>query len=162
MLWPMNIFLSGTQYPACPITDAAFRRIALYGGDATLENQDVYCVFNGLRVLLRKEWAAAVAWVLLFAVVTAGGSRFDPVALVGALIFSSLAVFVMIRFGLLALVVNWVVYHILESFPLTTQGSVWYAGISLTGILLMAGLAFYGFYTSLGGRPVFGGAVLEE
>jgi hypothetical protein len=26
----------------------------------------------------------------------------------------------------------------------------------------MAAIAFYGFYTSLGGRPVFGGAVLEE
>jgi len=39
---------------------------------------------------------------------------------------------------------------------------VWYAGISLTGILLIAATTFYGFYTSLGGRPVFGGAVLEE
>jgi len=26
----------------------------------------------------------------------------------------------------------------------------------------MAAMAFYGFYISLGGRPVFGGAVLEE
>ena len=51
---------------------------------------------------------------------------------------------------------------LLTDFPLTTQGSAWYAGISLAGILLMAAMAFYGFYTSLGGRPVFGGAVLEE
>jgi hypothetical protein len=42
------------------------------------------------------------------------------------------------------------------------EWSVWYSGIGLTGILLIAALAFYGFYTSLGGRPVFGGAVLEE
>jgi hypothetical protein len=48
------------------------------------------------------------------------------------------------------------------SFPLTTQMSSWYAGISLAGILFMAAMALYGFYTSLGGRPVFGGAVLEE
>jgi hypothetical protein len=32
MPWPMNILLSGTQSQACRITDAAFRRIALYGG----------------------------------------------------------------------------------------------------------------------------------
>jgi hypothetical protein len=50
----------------------------------------------------------------------------------------------------------------LTTFPLTSQASAWYAGISLTGILLMAALALYGFYTSLGGRPVFGGAVLVE
>ena len=50
----------------------------------------------------------------------------------------------------------------LGSFPLTTQRSTWYSGLSLAGILLLAAMAFYGFYTSLGGRPVFGGAVLEE
>ncbi len=115
-----------------------------------------------LRALLRKEWVAAVAWVLLFTLLFGGGSQFDPVGLVGTLIFSSLAVFVMIRFGLLALVANWVVYNTLEYYPLTTQWSAWYSGISLTGILLMAALAFYGFHTSLGGRPVFGGAGLEE
>jgi Protein kinase domain len=115
-----------------------------------------------LRALLRKEWAAALAWVLLFTLFAAGYNRFDPVASVDSLIFSSLAVFVLIRFGLLALVVNFMVHHILENFPLTTHGSAWYSGISLAGILLISAMAFYGFYTSLGGRPVFGGAVLEE
>jgi hypothetical protein len=112
-----------------------------------------------LRVLLRKEWAAAVAWVLLFAVFSGGAG---PVIQMGTVIFSALAVIVMIRFGLLALVTNFMVFSILQGFPLTTHGSVWYAGIGLTGILLIAALTFYAFYTSLGGRPVFGGAVLEE
>ncbi len=112
-----------------------------------------------LRALLRKEWAAAVAWVLLFTLL-AGGS--DPASWVGTLIFFILAVIVMIRFGLLALVTNFMVYFILQAFPLTTQGSAWYAGISLTGILLIAALTLYAFYTSLGGRPIFGRAVLEE
>ena len=111
-----------------------------------------------LRVLLRKQWAAAVAWVLLFTVL---GSS-DPPGWVGALIFGTLAVFVMTRFGLLALVTNFMVFNILQHFPLTSQGSAWYAGIGLTGILLIAAMAFYGFYTSLGGRPVFGGATLGE
>ena len=100
-----------------------------------------------LRVLLRKQWAAAIAWVLLFTVLASG----DPVGWVSALIFSTLAVFVMIRFGLLALVANHMVFSILQHFPLTTQGSAWYAGIGLTGILLIGAMAFYGFYTSLGG-----------
>jgi serine/threonine-protein kinase len=113
-----------------------------------------------LRTLLRKEWAAALAWVLLFTLFFP--LSFDPVGWAGALLFSSLAVFVMIRFGLLALVANFMVFNILQGFPLTTEGSAWYAGISLTGILLMAAMAFYAFYTSLGGRPVFGGPVLEE
>ena len=61
-----------------------------------------------LRALLRKEWAAAVAWVLLFTVFSAAGNQFAPVVLVGSLIFFGLAVFLLIRFGLLALVTNFV------------------------------------------------------
>jgi len=68
----------------------------------------------------------------------------------------------LIRFGLLAVVAAGVFNDILGSFPLTTQMSSWYAGMSLAGILLMGAIAFYAFYTSLGGRPVFGGAVLQE
>jgi hypothetical protein len=112
------------------------------------------------RSLLRNQTAAAVGWVLIFTLFFP--LSFDPIGWVGALIFSSLAVFVMIRFGLLALVANFMVFNILQNFPLTTQGSAWYAGISLTGIFLMAAMVFYGFYTSLGGRPVFGGTILEE
>jgi serine/threonine-protein kinase len=112
-----------------------------------------------LRTLLRKEWAAAVVWVIVIATLVGGSGAGGWV---GALLFFSLAVIVMIRFGLLALVASDMVYEILQKFPLTTQGSAWYAGISLAGILLIAALTFYAFYTSLGGRPVFGGAVLEE
>jgi hypothetical protein len=43
-----------------------------------------------------------------------------------------LAVFLLIRFGLLAFVVQAFFDHLLESYPLTTHGSDWYAGISLT------------------------------
>jgi hypothetical protein len=117
-----------------------------------------------LRALLRKEWAAAVACVLLFTVFYAAGNHalFVPVVLVTWLITTALTVFLLIRLGLLAVVASGVFNDFLGSFPVTTQGSAWYAGISLAGILLMAAIALYAFYTSLGDRPVFGGAVLEE
>jgi Protein kinase domain len=115
-----------------------------------------------LRVLLRKQWAAAIAFVLLFTVLYSSWSQFNPVILLTNVIVTGLMVFLLIRFGLVALVATWFFNGLLTNFPLTTQGSAWYAGISLAGILLMAVMALYGFYTSLGGRPVFGGAVLEE
>jgi Protein kinase domain len=116
-----------------------------------------------LRALLRKQWAAAVAWVLLFSVFSTAQSQFAPFVVLGTLVFFGLAVFCLIRFGLLTLITNFVFYYVLGNYPLTTQGSAWYAGISLAAILLMAAIAFYAFYTSLGGRPVFGGgAALEE
>ncbi len=115
-----------------------------------------------LRTLLRKEWAAAVAFILLFTVFSSAPSQFAPLVVVGALIYWGLIVFLLIRLGLLAIVVQGFFNVLLSHFPLTTQGSAWYAGISLAGILLMAGMAFYGFYTSLGGRPVSGSAGFEE
>lgn len=79
------------------------------------------------------------------------------------MVFNGLGVFLIIRLGLLAEAATlFFQLSLLENFPLTTQGSAWYADISVVGILLMAAMALYGFYTSLGGRPVFGGAVLEE
>jgi sterol desaturase/sphingolipid hydroxylase (fatty acid hydroxylase superfamily) len=115
-----------------------------------------------LRGLLRKEWAAAAAFVLLFTFLFAAGSQFAPVVLATSLIYWGLLVFLLTRFGLLAFAAQGFFSGIFRIFPLTTQSSAWYAGISLAGILLMAAIAFYGFYTSLGGRPVFGGALIEE
>jgi serine/threonine-protein kinase len=114
-----------------------------------------------LRALLRKEWAAATAWTFFLTVFVLLGEH-DFFAWVEVPIVLGVTVFLLRRLGLLWLVVVCVFGSLPASFPLTTQSSAWYAGISLAGILLMAAMAFYGFYTSLGGRPVFGGAVLEE
>jgi Protein kinase domain len=114
------------------------------------------------RALLRNEWAAAVAWVLFLSVFFSVGSDYVPVALVKGLILNVVTVVLLRRLGLLWLVVSFVFYGLFDEFPLTIQMSIWYAGLSLAGILLMAAIAFYAFYTALGGRPVFGGAVLEE
>ncbi len=119
------------------------------------------------RVLLRKEWAAAVAFVLFFTVFLNapqlfGGGPTAVSSLVIGLILNSLSVFLLIRLGMLALVASAVFQFCFLGLPLTTQGSAWYAGISLTGILLMAAMASYGFYTSLAGRPIFGGVAFED
>ena len=116
-----------------------------------------------LRALLRKDWAAGVAFVLLSLSVTALGGRTPISVLPALLIVLGLAVVLIFRFGLLTLAA-WTVFQacLLENFPLTTQVSSWYAAISVAGILLMASIACYSFYTSLGGRPVFGNAILER
>jgi hypothetical protein len=115
------------------------------------------------RALLRKDWAAGGAFVLLFAVALARGTGNPAIVFVSLLILNSLGVVLIFRFGLLATATTLAFQGcLLENFPLTTQLSSWYAGISLAGILLMAAIACYSFYTSLGGRPVFGSAVLEE
>jgi serine/threonine-protein kinase len=115
------------------------------------------------RTLLRKDWAAAVAFVLFFGLVgsvQSGGNV--AVFLVPRLILAALSVYLLIRFGVLALAASGVFDVFLGSFPLTTQMSAWYADTSLAGMLLMAAIAFYAFHTSLGGRSPFGASELEE
>ncbi len=114
------------------------------------------------RALLRKEWLAALVWVLFNSFIFALGHESYPIAFVQNLILNGVTVYVLRRLGLLCVVVSFVFDLLLLICPLTTQGSVWYAGLSLAGILLLAAMALYGFYTSLGGRPLFGGSVLEE
>jgi hypothetical protein len=116
-----------------------------------------------LRVLLRKQWLAAAVFVLFISIFAAGLSQNAALTYVVNLILNGLSVFLIIRLGLLALATAFVFQLcLLENFPLTTQGSVWYAGMSLAGILLMAALVAYAFYISLGGGPVFGSAVRWE
>ena len=103
-----------------------------------------------------------MAIVILVAVIAVAGIPSDAAGLVTPVIFLSLSVFLLMRFGLLAMLANYVIHSLLTDFPLTTQASAWYAGISLAGILLIATIAFYGFYTSFGGRPIVGAAAFED
>ena len=115
-----------------------------------------------LRVLLRKQWAAAGAFVLLFTMFGTLPSESPAVFAVREVIINSLTVFLLVRFGVLAVIASIFFGVFLGNFPLTTDTSAWYASIGFAGILLMAAMAFYGFYTSLGGQPAFGGAALDD
>ena len=49
-----------------------------------------------------------------------------------------------------------------DAFPITPHLAAWYSGIGLVGLGLMLAMAGYGFYTSLGGQPLFGRALLVD
>ena len=154
--------LTGPQWqflgPRSIVANISNNLIASLGGSLAF----LFVLFL-FRALLRKEWAAAVAFVLFLSIFFAVGGQYPTVSFVTNLILNGLAVFLVIRLGLLAEAAAFIFqFCLLENFPLTTQGSAWYSGISLAGILVMAAVTFYGFYTSLGGRPIFGGALLEE
>jgi Protein kinase domain len=160
--------------PLRPLSGPTWQFLGARPFIATLSNNVVLSLFVSLaflfvlflfRALLRREWVAGLAFVLFFTVfLNVSAYQSAPwIFLVRGLIFNGLTAFLLIRLGLLALAASLVFpLCLLENLPLTTHGSAWYFGISLAGILLMAAMAFYGFYTSLGGRPIFGGAVLED
>ena len=81
---------------------------------------------------------------------------------VAGLIAASLLVVTFMRFGLLALFAAFVINDCLLSLPLTINFSVWYAGTSLFGLIVVTALAGYVFYISLGGQKVFTKNPLED
>ncbi len=77
-------------------------------------------------------------------------------------VLATLTILVATRFGIVALAVSFLSRDLLLSSPLTLDFSRWYAGRSLLVLLILAGLAIYGFRASLGGKAAFGAAALDE
>jgi predicted Ser/Thr protein kinase len=115
-----------------------------------------------LRTILRREWLAAAAFVLLFTAFRAFAST-GPVWLEAAFaaLETALLVFVMLRFGLAALIASMLAYMLLLVFPITADFSAWYAGTSLFALLSLAALAAYAFHAALAGRPLLRDEALE-
>jgi serine/threonine-protein kinase len=114
-----------------------------------------------LRLLLRKDWLAAVVFVLIFATLALPGKYPLVDAVYGVVVCASFVV-VLMRFGLFPLVAYFITFDALYDFPQTTHFSAWYAGSTYLSVLLVLALAIYGFRVSLAGRPVFSGTALDE
>ncbi len=74
--------------------------------------------------------------------------------LLGGLAAAVLTV-VFLRSGLVVLMSAVFVAVVLARYPITLDVSTWYAGTSLFALLTIAGLAVYGLWVSLAGRPLF-------
>jgi serine/threonine-protein kinase len=121
----------------------------------------VFFVLFLLRLVLRKEWLAAIAVVILFSVPNLGDEYPFVAFFLSSVIWISILL-VLKRFGLLVLVTGLVAQNVLILFPVTTHLSRWYAAPALTGLAAIAALAFYGFHTARAGQRIFSGAVLEN
>jgi hypothetical protein len=113
-----------------------------------------FFVLFGLRVLLRKQWIAAIAFVMIMSFITTFGTSTPwvdyPVAAVEVAVFA----FVLLRFGLLAAMAADGCIQLLEACPPTLDFSSWYLGLALIPPALVALIAVYGFRISLAGRPL--------
>jgi len=113
-------------------------------------------------VLLRREGLAlGVLWALLTLFGTLVGNL-GVAALPGAAIGAALTLFVLYRYGMVALCAMLFVIHLWVFYPMTTDLTAWYAFDFVIGLAICVALAVYGFYTSLAGQSVFGGRFLQD
>jgi len=112
-----------------------------------------------LRRATRVEWVALAIAAAAFAPLAASGLFESGVAWLdlgfGALL-SIIGFAVALRYGLLAIVVTFVVHLVLLDAPLTLHVGRWYGSSAAAALVLVGALAVYGFYASRAGQPLFG------
>jgi hypothetical protein len=121
----------------------------------------VIIMFLVLRVLLRKTWAAVAAVSVLLVVVfnPATGSPWSY--LISFLIVLPFYWVVLFRSGLLAIMTGTSLSFLLLRLPLTFDLTAWYAEVTLLVVLVVLGVATWGFWAALAGRPIFRDEIAE-
>jgi serine/threonine-protein kinase len=118
-----------------------------------------FFILFGLRMLLRSQWAAMIAFTLFFTLLNMlGNERVWLGGSIGVLYFGT-AAFVIVRFGgLLAFVVGTLVQSVLFDVWPTLDSSAWYFGSNVFILAVVVTTAVWAFYTATGRRP-WGAAV---
>ena len=114
-----------------------------------------------LRVVLRKPWLAALAFVAVWTAIKTYDSHHLAIDISTYAAIYAIAAFVVLRFGLIALAIGIFTVDLLLNIPITTHLSSWYAGGSLFVLLTVIVLAVWGCYTSLAGQKLWKGDVFE-
>jgi len=115
-----------------------------------------------LRLILRKDWLAVTVFI---AVVGTNGSLNNTNPFLGAvfaLIVFSCLIFLLRRFGLFCVMAYMTFIDLPAVFPITANFSLWYSNTSISTLLFLAALAFYGFKISLAGKPAFAFDLLKD
>jgi serine/threonine-protein kinase len=128
--------------------------------DAVYSGLLILLIVSLLRALLRRPLiAATVAVAIIGALYVPRGTHPAiswPIMGIGGI---GMAVWVMTRFGLLAIVTAVFVSALMLRFPVSLDLQPWYADVSLLALALALGVAIYGFMTARRREP---GYVLPE
>jgi len=111
--------------------------------------------------VLRKRWlAATIIW--LIAVGRLGLMRPSLMEFITTAAIFALVVILTMRYGLVAAYFCFLFFGLISNYPTTANFLVWYSEATIFVLTIATGLILYGFYTSLAGRHLFGGKLLNE
>jgi hypothetical protein len=112
------------------------------------------------RIVLKTEHRAIAAHLIILSFVISSLWGGQPaLTFLTAAIRCSLLLVLLVRFGILAVVMEFTTVFLFQAFPVTLDTSHWYFGRGAFAVALLAGVAVFGFYTSTRGRRSFGHAI---
>jgi serine/threonine-protein kinase len=112
----------------------------------------VYFLLFLLRVLLRHQWLAAIAFASLFGVTDALDGARPLVDFFVSFTYFGLFAVATVRWGFTTLAVAVMVASLLLNTPMTANLSAWWVGQTALLVAIPAALAAWGLYRSVGGR----------
>ena len=133
--------LSGGQF-----TIAGLLEVLLNNGRGGVWALLVIVVF---RLITRSDALAIVTYVAYYTVISSGsGDSWLGVALTSLLWL--LTAIVVLKFGLLAVIIFFIVQWLITSFPITFNPDDWFLSIGLIGILIPVSIAIATFFFAMG------------
>ncbi len=143
VVWPSIDLMLGTRSTVGEILTRA-----LYATRTALFMVLLLVLF---RVVVRKQWAAALAFVLLFAGLNALDSDRPAFDAVRTFLYFSMLAATVLRWGLTSLTVGLMIADLLLVMPATLELSAWYVGQSVLIAAIPLSLASWALYTSASG-----------
>jgi hypothetical protein len=156
---------SWVGYPRAMLTDApdvflpaqSFVSGVLFSlFEAIFSSLAFFCLAFFLRLLLRNAHLTMIVWTVIVGSAQSLNTMSQSWWISAPLIVIALVCMylVMIRAGWVPLFVGRFVGNLLLLCPLTFDSSTWYAGVGYAALFVIGAIASYGFWTSLGGRPI--------
>ena len=112
-------------------------------------------------ILVRRERLAAIVVFVIMAVALSLTVE-TAVAVPFAWLAGLLVIWVLYRYGLLALITAIFFLHLIIFYPITSDFSAWYAADFVLALIVCIALTVFGFYTSLAGQPLFRGSLPDD
>lgn len=118
----------------------------------------------GARMLLRRDWLAALAGALFFPLIEASVVYSSDRLAIYAMYFLVYAVMllIMLRLGVVALMSTMFFLYLIGGSAMGTDLKTWYAPNGLVAIAILWFVAGWSFQRSLGGRELLGGEDVDQ
>ena len=113
------------------------------------------------KLIFRRNWIAALPFLILFSLSAFTDPNRTLIGIVFVLLTIAAVVFVLFRYGLLALATVSVVSEMARRFYFTFDLGQWYGGPSLIAMLALAGVSLVAFQFALGSRKLISEKLLD-
>jgi len=134
---------------------AAAGEFLFLADDALFRSLGILFLIFLCRTFLRNQWLVAGVIIVALAGILAANAAYPLIEWPISLLFFTVMVFALMRFGLLVLSVAMYVVLLLVSFPIGADVAVWYFGTGALVLITILVFSLFGMRMALAGQPLF-------